>query len=326
MRITDLAAIKQHWDKVLEVLDHRPSSSDLEPASSDSSADCVLVQEEGPTSTREDFKRKCLEGKEWWTTFFADEETFWAGVDEGVDQVPFPVMGNNPFLSFPKRLASTNQSGQDMVVAALEAMDRISVGDNERLLSDDLRQRLENLRATSLQLSPRDFSVNLQATNDLQLYSSEGTVPDRAESGGYSAATDLEAGHVAIVRVEAHESTMQRGWELVEVKTIRAEQVIGVYLMPVCRPPLQYRDDNDFPVWPNDWASKQLTRIMFGTRQRVAWTCEIEVSSVLFSFKPTKAANGVISIPPRYKYSLNMAILAIQNQTVPNHLDSDEEA
>eukprot|EP00798_Chlamydomonas_sp_ICE-L_P019094 gene19094-biopygen27959 len=140
----------------------------------------------------------------------------------------------------------------------------------------------------------------------------------------YDPNTDLALGHVAVVKVAVEDSSGERGWDVVEIKS---DTVIGevecVYLMPLYSKSgeaLVYTD-TDYPEWPSEWMDQKLVPITvkLGSNHKATWTGNIPLDAVQFSCQPTSN----MKIPKKYHTSVLLACKAIEDNTRPEAVQSD---
>eukprot|EP00798_Chlamydomonas_sp_ICE-L_P006266 gene6266-biopygen1395 len=308
IRIQELQNIEVHWKSILDVISPKDAAEDI--ADDLSGPDDLAVREYGldgqddipgpaaddlagtsagdgagyAASITADIRRIWLDSNKWWKEFFDNEKEYWARLPPGAETGEFPA--DKHFVDFPSALSEFPQ---------LDAS-RISLGENLIAALDDLSIDLPDI---------------LQRTK-----------PDTRAA--YDPNTDLALGHVAVVKVAVEDSSGERGWDVVEIKS---DTVIGevecVYLMPLYskRGEALVYTDTDYPEWPSEWMDQKLVPITvkLGRNHKATWTGNIPLDAVQFSCQPTSN----MKIPKKYHTSVLLACKAIEDNTRPEAVQSD---
>eukprot|EP00798_Chlamydomonas_sp_ICE-L_P030586 gene30586-biopygen16433 len=263
-----------------------------------------------------DIRRIWLDSNKWWKEFFDNEKEYWAKLPPGGETGEFPA--DKHFVDFPSALFELPQ---------LDAS-RISLGENLIAALDDLSIDLPDILQSEVAKGLKDIltmetELARPPTADLlYLHSSQGTKPDTRAA--YDPNTDLALGHVAVVKVAVEDSSGERGWDVVEIKS---DTVIGevecVYLMPLYskRGEALVYTDTDYPEWPSEWMDQKLVPITvkLGRNHKATWTGNIPLDAVQFSCQPTSN----MKIPKKYHTSVLLACKAIEDNTRPEAVQSD---
>eukprot|EP00798_Chlamydomonas_sp_ICE-L_P027752 gene27752-biopygen5178 len=263
-----------------------------------------------------DIRRIWLDSNKWWKEFFDNEKEYWAKLPPGAETGEFPA--DKHFVDFPSALsefpqldASRISQGENLIAA----LDDLSI-DLPDILQSEVAKGLKNILTMETELA-RPPTADL-----LYLHSSQGTKPDTRAA--YDPNTDLDLGHVAMVKVAVEDSSGERGWDVVEIKS---DTVIGgvecVYLMPLYskRGEALVYTDTDYPEWPSEWMDQKLVPITvkLGRNHKATWTGNIPLDAVQFSCQPTSN----MKIPKKYHTSVLLACKAIEDNTRPEAVQSD---
>jgi hypothetical protein len=322
LKIQELLAIEQHWDKIMEVIrevpaDEVPAEEQDGPLSdgADSEADSALLEDtfDKPALAPAPIGNKWHEGDAWWKQFATSEKEFWKQHPADTTECPHPPLteGDEPYVQLPHILKQkplpTDQ--KQMSVSLLSAFDT---------LDDDLPPCLDSSIASKL-VEAKKVSRNLnkelgQAANTLHLYSSQGTKPEN--STHYNATTDLQVGDIAVIKVAVEESSGRRGWDVVRVIRMDEGNVDCLFLMPSIKT-LKYTATH-YPDWPPNWMDYKMQPIKVTKHKQ--WAGKITSENVQFSF-PCKGDK----IPGKYIHSVQMACIAITNSSIPDALESDAD-
>eukprot|EP00798_Chlamydomonas_sp_ICE-L_P018631 gene18631-biopygen27549 len=301
IRIQELQNIEVHWKSILDVISPKDAAEDI--ADDLSGPDDLAVREYG------------LDGQDDIPGPAADDLAGTSAGD-GAETGEFPA--DKHFVDFPSALSEFPQ---------LDAS-RISLGENLIAALDDLSIDLPDILQSEVAKGLKDIltmetELARPPTADLlYLHSSQGTKPDTRAS--YDPNTDLALGHVAVVKVSVEDSSGERGWDVVEIKS---DTVIGevecVYLMPLYSKrgeALVYTDTN-YPEWPSEWMDQKLVPITvkLGRNHKATWTGNIPLDAVQFSCQPTSD----MKIPKKYHTSVLLACKAIEDNTRPEAVQSD---
>eukprot|EP00798_Chlamydomonas_sp_ICE-L_P004720 gene4720-biopygen14988 len=197
----------------------------------------------------------------------------------------------------------------------IAALDDLSI-DLPDILQSEVAKGLKDILTMETELA-RPPTADL-----LYLHSSQGTKPDTRAA--YDPNTNLALGHVAVVKVAVEDSSGERGWDVVEIKS---DTVIGelecVYLMPLYskRGEALVYTDTDYPEWPSKWMDQKLVPITvkLGRNHKATWTGNIPLDAVQFSCQPTSN----MKIPKKYHTSVLLACKAIEDNTRPEAVQSD---
>eukprot|EP00798_Chlamydomonas_sp_ICE-L_P028026 gene28026-biopygen31972 len=340
IRIQELQNIEVHWKSILDVISPKDAAEDI--ADDLSGPDDLAVREYGldgqddipgpaaddlagtsagdgagyAASITADIRRIWLESNKWWKEFFDNEKEYWAKLPPGAETGEFPA--DKHFVDFPSALSEFPQ---------LDAC-RISLGENLIAALDDLSIDLPDILQSEVAKGLKDIltmetELARPPTADLlYLHSSQGTKPDTRAA--YDPNTDLALGHVAVVKVAVEDSSGERGWDVVEIKS---DTVIGevecVYLMPLYskRGEALVYTDTDYPEWPSEWMDQKLVPITvkLGRNHKATWTGNIPLDAVQFSCQPTSN----MKIPKKYHTSVLLACKAIEDNTRPEAVQSD---
>eukprot|EP00798_Chlamydomonas_sp_ICE-L_P012438 gene12438-biopygen10386 len=250
IRIQELQNIEVHWKSILDVISPKDAAEDI--ADDLSGPDDLAVREYGldgqddipgpaaddlagtsagdgagyTASITADIRRIWLDSDKWWKEFFDNEKEYWAKLPPGAETGEFPA--DKHFVDFPSALSEFPQ---------LDAS-RISLGENLIAALDDLSIDLPDILQSEVAKGLKDIltmetELARPPTADLlYFHSSQGTKPDTRAA--YDPNTDLALGHVVVVKVAVEDSSGERGWDVVEIKS---DTVIGevecVYLMPL---------------------------------------------------------------------------------------------
>eukprot|EP00798_Chlamydomonas_sp_ICE-L_P004708 gene4708-biopygen14907 len=340
IRIQELPNIEVHWKSILDVISPKDAAEDI--ADDLSGPDDLAVQEYGldgqddipgpaaddlagtsagngagyAASITADIRRIWLDSNKWWKEFFDNEKEYWAKLPPGAETGEFPA--DKHFVDFPSALSEFPQ---------LDAS-RISLGENLIAALDDLSIDLPDILQSEVAKGLKDIltmetELARPPTADLlYLHSSQGTKPDTRAA--YDPNTDLALGHVAVVKVAEEDSSGERGWDVVEIKS---DTVIGevecVYLMPLYskRGEALVYTDTDYPEWPSEWMDQKLVPITvkLGRNRKATWTGNIPLDAVQFSCQPTSN----MKIPKKYHTSVLLACKAIEDNSRPEAVQSD---
>jgi len=340
IRIQELQNIEVRWKSILDVISPKDAAEDI--ADDLSGPDDLAVREYGldgqddipgpaaddlagtsagdgagyAASITADIRRIWLDSNKWWKEFFDNEKEYWAKLPPGAETGEFPA--DKHFVDFPSALSEFPQ---------LDAS-RISLGENLIAALDDLSIDLPDILQSEVAKGLKDIltmetELARPPTADLlYLHSSQGTKPDTRAA--YDPNTDLALGHVAVVKVAVEDSSGERGWDVVEIKS---DTVIGevecVYLMPLYskRGEALVYTDTDYPEWPSEWMDQKLVPITvkLGRNHKATWTGNIPLDAVQFSCQPTSN----MKIPKKYHTSVLLACKAIEDNTRPEAVQSD---
>jgi len=320
LKIQELPKIQEHWSKVMEVIRERADEVQLAPSTdgpdSDPDPDGALLADDEPEPAPTPFQQKWQEGNKWWDTFFGDETKFWSEDRADATEWPTPLTENAaPYVQLPHLLQQLPlpRDRKQFGECILSAFDTLTA-DLPSSMEASIANKFGEVIKSSMDLC-KEIG---QEPNTLHLYSSEGTKPEQGTS--YDATTDMEVGHMAVVKVVAEDSSGQRGWDLVRVKAIKEGQIECVYVMPKIRG-LKYTE-KECPAWPDNWMEYKMVPITVGKMRRktVEWAGTLSHASVQFSFKPEGD-----KIPGKYFHSVQMACLAIGTSHTPDALESDAD-
>eukprot|EP00798_Chlamydomonas_sp_ICE-L_P019825 gene19825-biopygen28670 len=237
----------------------------------------------------------------------------------------FPLSKSVPFKDAPKIRI---QELQNIEVHWKSILDVISPKDAAEDIADDLSGpddlAVRDYGCPGLKdILTMETELARPPTADLlYLHSSQGTKPDTRAA--YDPNTDLALGHVAVVKVAVEDSSGERGWDVVDIKS---DTVIGevecVYLMPLYskRGEALVYTDTDYPQWPSEWMDQKLVPITvkLGRNHKATWTGNIPLDAVQFSCQPTSN----MKIPKKYHTSVLLACKAIEDNTRPEAVQSD---
>eukprot|EP00798_Chlamydomonas_sp_ICE-L_P029527 gene29527-biopygen5441 len=348
IRIQELQNIEVHWKSILDVISPKDAAEDI--ADDLSGPDDLAVREYGldgqddipgpaaddlagpsageiaehvasdgagyAASITADILRIWLDSNRWWKEFFDNEKEYWAKLQPGAETGEFPA--DKHFVDFPSALSEFPQ---------LDAS-RISLGKNLIAALDDLSIDLPDILQSEVAKGLKDILTmetelaRPPATDLLYLHSLQGTKPDTRAA--YDPNTDLALGNVAVVKVAVEDSSGERGWDVVEIKSDAVTgEVECVYLMPLYskRGQALVYTNTDYPEWPSEWMDQKLVPITvkLGRNHKATWTGNIPLDAVQFSCQPTSN----MKIPKKYHTSVLLACKAIEDNTRPEAVQSD---
>eukprot|EP00798_Chlamydomonas_sp_ICE-L_P003096 gene3096-biopygen20841 len=307
IRIQELQNIEVHWKSIWNVISPKDAAEDI--ADDLSGPDDLAVREYGldeqddiPGPASDDLAGTSAgDGAGYAASITADIRRIWLDSNKWWKE----------FFDNEKEYWAKLPPGENLIAA----LDDLSI-DLPDILQSEVAKGLKDILTMETELA-RPPTADL-----LYLHSLQGTKPDTRAA--YDPYTDLALGHVAVVKVAVEDSSGERGWDVVEIKS---DTVIGevecVYLMPLYskRGEALVYTDTDYPEWPSEWMDQKLVPITvkLGRNHKATWTGNIPLDAVQFSCQPTSN----MKIPKKYHTSVLLACKAIEDNTRLEAVQSD---